>query len=64
MTFSYFHANIFVQLLEENGQDPIITGFTFYVRYLGSCFVVKLNIEEATAEALESNVHTVKLIYD
>ena len=51
---------LFLELLEESGQDPIIEGVTFYVCYLGSFFVVKPSDEEATAEAIKSIVHKVK----
>jgi len=44
------------KLTEETGQDPIVEGVTFYVRYLGSCFVINKTGDEATSEAIKSIV--------
>lgn len=44
------------KLTEESGQDPIVEGVTFYVRYLGSCFVINKTGEEETGEAIKSIV--------
>ena len=48
------------ELTEESGQDPIVEGVTFYVRYLGSCFVINKSGEEETGEAIKSIVSMVK----
>ena len=47
------------ELTEETGQDPIVEGVTFYVRYLGSCFVINKAGDEATSEAIKSIVSMV-----
>ena len=47
------------ELTEETGQDPIVEGVTFYVRYLGSCFVINKTGDEATSEAIKSIVSMV-----
>ena len=39
--------------------DPVLEGVTFYVRYLGSCFVLNSSGEEATSEAIKSIVSMV-----
>jgi len=44
------------KLLEDTGQDPIVEGVTFYVRYLGSCFVLNPSGDEATGDAIKSIV--------
>ena len=50
---------LFLELLEESSQDPIIEGVTYFARYLGSCSVVIPSGEEATAEAIKSIVQAV-----
>ena len=42
--------------------DPVLEGVTFYVRYLGSCFVLNSSGEEATSEAIKSIVSMVMII--
>ena len=49
------------ELTEETGQDPIVEGVTFYVRYLGSCFVINKTGDEATSEAIKSIVSMVSI---
>merc|ERR1712106_128772 len=49
------------KLLEDSGQDPIVEGVTFYVRYLGSCFVINQSGDEATGDAIKSIVSMVQL---
>jgi len=44
------------KLCEDSGQDPVVEGVTFYVRYLGSCFVINQGGDEATGEAIKSIV--------
>jgi len=44
------------KLTEESGQDPIVEGVTFYVRYLGSCFVINKAGDESTSDAIKSIV--------
>lgn len=48
------------KLLEDSGQDPVVEGVTFYVRYLGSCFVINPSGDEATGEAIKSIVSMAK----
>jgi len=48
------------KLLEDSGQDPIVEGVTFYVRYLGSCFVINQSGDEATGDAIKSIVSMAK----
>jgi len=48
------------KLLEESGQDPVVEGVTFYVRYLGSCYVINPSGDEATGEAIKSIVSMVQ----
>ena len=62
--YLFLKCLLILELLEESGQDPIVEGVTFYVRYLGSCLVVKPSGEEATAEAIKSIVHTVKSLWE
>ena len=51
---------IFLELLEDSGQDPVVEGVTFYVRYLGSCYVINPSGDEATGEAIKSIVSMVQ----
>ena len=51
------------ELTEDSGQDPIVEGVTFYVRYLGSCFVINKAGDETTSEAIKSIVSMVSGIY-
>jgi len=44
------------KLCEDSGQDPVVEGVTFYVRYLGSCFVINQTGDETTGEAIKSIV--------
>ena len=37
----------------------MVEGVTFYVRYLGSCFVINQSGDEATGEAIKSIVSMV-----
>lgn len=48
------------KLLEDSGQDPVVEGVTFYVRYLGSCFVINQSGDEATGDAIKSIVSMAK----
>ena len=48
-----------LELTEDSGQDPIVEGVTFYVRYLGSCFVINKAGDETTSEAIKSIVSMV-----
>ena len=52
-------SDVIPELTEESGQDPIVEGVTFYVRYLGSCFVINKAGDEATSEAIKSIVSMV-----
>ena len=52
-------SDVILELTEESGQDPIVEGVTFYVRYLGSCFVINKAGDEATSEAIKSIVSMV-----
>ena len=61
VTFRFLYFILFLELLEERCQDPIIEGVTYFARYLGSCSVGKPSGEEATAEAIKSIVQAVKL---
>ena len=54
-----FRHNIFSEFLEETGQDPVLEGVTFNVRYLGSCFVINPNGDEATGDAIKSIISMV-----
>ena len=53
--FEFFSS----ELLEDSGQDPVVEGVTFYVRYLGSCFVINQSGDETTGEAIKSIVSMV-----
>ena len=55
-------SDVIPELTEESGQDPIVEGVTFYVRYLGSCFVINKAGDEATSEAIKSIVSMVSKI--
>ena len=50
---------LYLELTEDSGQDPIVEGVTFYVRYLGSCFVINKAGDETTSEAIKSIVSMV-----
>ena len=49
----------FAELTEDSGQDPVVEGVTFYVRYFGSCFVINKAGDETTSEAIKSIVSMV-----
>ena len=57
--FTSCSLKIILELSEDSGQDPIVEGVTFYVRYLGSCFVINKAGDEATSEAIKSIVSMV-----
>ena len=55
----YTELNNNSELTEDSGQDPIVEGVTFYLRYLGSCFVINKAGDEATSDAIKSIVSMV-----
>lgn len=59
MYIMYIDITYCLELNEDNGQDPIVEGVTFYVRYLGSCCVINKAGDETTSEAIKSIVSMV-----